>query len=147
MYFPLFLFHRPYLFFFIRTSSFYQKNCCFHKKIVDYFHHKCVIKQAYRKTETRDPRKTGEPGPGTLVGPQQDPEKTGKPEPGTLVRLQRDPRKTGNLGPETLVGPQRDPRKTGKPETETLMGFQWDTRKTRNPVPEICKLVISKRLY
>ena len=137
MYFPLFLFHRPYLFFFIRTSSFYQKNCCFHKKIVDYFHHKCVIKQAYRKTETRHPRKTGEPGPGTLVGPQQDPEKTGKPEPGTLEKPETwDPR------------PQLDPSGTlEKPGTGTLMGFQWDTRKTRNPVPEICKLVISKRLY
>ena len=41
-----------------------------------------------RKTETRDPTKTGKPGSRTLVGPQQSPAKKTEPKPMTLEKLE-----------------------------------------------------------
>ena len=87
---------------------------------------------AYRKIRTRDPTKTGKPGPWTLVGPQRTLEKTENRDPNGSLAEPWNNRKTGTWGPSVaLAGPSyknwktgtRGLRKTRKP------GPQWDPQK------------------
>ena len=69
------------------------------------------------------------------MGPQQDTRKTGEPGPGTIVDPRRtlEKRKAGTWDPNgTLAGPSYKNRKTGTRDLRKnrKRGPQWDPQKT-----------------